>query len=51
LLDAACLLKVYIKTVVEETGRVGVDLIHLAQGRRNQWLVHENIRLNPVGIM
>jgi len=50
LLDAAFLLEVYIKMVLKERGFVGVDLIHLAQGRRNQWLVHENIVLNPVGI-
>jgi hypothetical protein len=45
------LVEVYIKTLVKETGCVGVDFIHLAQGRRNQRLVHKNIGLNPAGIM
>jgi len=44
-------LKVYIEKVVKETGCVGVDLLHLAQDRRNQWLVYENIGLNPVEVM
>jgi hypothetical protein len=37
--------------VVNETGCVVVDWIQLAPGRRNQWLVHENIGLNPLGVI
>jgi hypothetical protein len=51
LLDAGYLVKVNIKTDLKETECVGVDWIHVAQDRKNQWLVHVNMQLNPVGVM
>jgi hypothetical protein len=36
---------------VKETGCVVVDWIQLAQGKRNQWLVRENIGFDSLGVM